>query len=258
MSNNRYKSAMNNVIFNDNIEEKILKNISYEKNVINTSKKHSRFKIYTGFATVTCALILLLCIFSINNKSDFKLPNSTGKVSVKYVKRHPNYMVNADLAWLTEEELFNKFNTEIYAGTVVDIKNIEINFNGHKDYKAIAKIQIDKNYRGSKNIGDVISIIIPCPIDNNIWVEDTDVVSKLRVGTKGIFMPTKYDDNSYIEMNGARVYYLDIAEYGFADGVRYAFLETEDGIIFERHAYESIKNANSLEEIEEYIIRMIE
>ncbi len=258
MSNNRYKSALNNIKFNDNIENKILKNIFYQKKTISSNKKHKKLKIYTGLATVTCTLFLILLMFSNNNKSDFKLPNSIGKVSVKYVKNHPNFKVNADLEWLTEEELFKKYNTEIYAGTVIDIKNIEINFNGYKDYKAIVKIKIDKNYRGSKNVGDVVSVLLPCPIDKNIWVEDTDVISKLRVGTKGIFMPTKYDDNSYIEMNGATVYYLDIVEYGFVDGVRYAFLETENGIVYERNAYESIKNANSLDEIEEYIKKMIE
>ena len=49
----------------------------------------------------------------------------------------------------------------------------------------------------------------------------------------------------------------EIADYGFADGVRYAFLETQDGLVFSRSSYESISDATTLDEIETYILNMI-
>jgi hypothetical protein len=62
----------------------------------------------------------------------------------------------------------------------------------------------------------------------------------------------------YREENGARLYLQDLAEYGFPDGARYAFLDSGRGLIFNRYAYKSISSASSLEEIEKYIIKMIE
>jgi len=84
------------------------------------------------------------------------------------------------------------------------------------------------------------------------------VISTMRVGMTGIFMPIKYDDTSYWEQNGTKLFLSDIAEYGFLDGMRYAFLVSDsEGIIFDREAYPSITEANSLDEIERYIVQMI-
>ncbi len=158
---------------------------------------------------------------------------------------------------LTEEEIFTRWNTAIVMGTVKEIQNIVINFNGDKEYRAIARIEVEKLYRGDCSEGDVISVLLPCSIGTDVDVEDTEVVSRMQVGTVGIFMPIIYDENSIWEQNGAVLCEKDIADYGFADGMRFAFLEEDGGIIFERDSYESIKNANSLEEIESYIMEII-
>ena len=42
------------------------------------------------------------------------------------------------------------------------------------------------------------------------------------------------------------------------DGERYAFLETDSGLVFGRWAYESIADATTLDEVEEYIENMLE
>ncbi|MHB1155189.1 MAG: hypothetical protein ACYC00_23055, partial [Eubacteriales bacterium] len=181
-----------------------------------------------------------------------------GNISAKYVKKAPHVISLSDLVFLTEEEIFNNYNTSVFKGTVEEIRNIKIDFNGSAEYRAIAKIKIDKIYRGNETAGDIISVLIPCPIDSGTWVEDTDVISGIRVGTNGIFMPVKYDETSYREENGARVYWLDIAEYGFMDGMRFAFIKIENGMIFDRDAFMSVKTANSFDEIEEYIIEMLE
>ena len=48
-----------------------------------------------------------------------------------------------------------------------------------------------------------------------------------------------------------------MAGYGLADGERFLFLETETGLVFDREAYASIANAQSLEEVEAYVLRML-
>lgn len=80
----------------------------------------------------------------------------------------------------------------------------------------------------------------------------------MKTGMTGIFMPIKYDETSYREENGAKIYWRDIAEYGFINGETYAFLNSDNGLIFAKQAYKSIASATSLEEIEKYVIKMIE
>ena len=137
------------------------------------------------------------------------------------------------------------------------IDNIILNFNGRKDYRAIAKIEIEKVYREIIQEGSTISVLLPCPITDDIWVEDTETVSAMKVGMTGIFMPMVYDEASVQEENGAKLALKDIADFGFADGSRYAFLETDDGLIFAKWAYETINDATTLEQVEEYIFKML-
>ena len=73
------------------------------------------------------------------------------------------------------------------------------------------------------------------------------------------------DDERIIELFFARseqgIRELDkreLADYGFADGERYVFLETNAGLVFDRDVYKSISNATTLEEVEEYIENMLE
>ena len=81
----------------------------------------------------------------------------------------------------------------------------------------------------------------------------------MKTGVTGIFMPVIYDDeNSIWEQNGARLDKRDIADYGFADDERFAFLETEDGLVFSFFSYGSIDDATTLDEVEDYIKAMLE
>ena len=74
---------------------------------------------------------------------------------------------------------------------------------------------------------------------------------------EGIFMPWIYDDESYMEINGAKLMFSDLASCGLADGMRWAFLSTDQGVIFERSAYPGAKDATCLDDIEAYIVEKI-
>lgn len=217
-------------------------------------------------ACVTIAIVIsAFRLFPLD--SDFDLMLSTGNIKVKYTDNAPTNYSSGSLVPLTEDELLTEADTAIFKGTIEEIRNIEVDFNGWKVWRkwerkwkfywAIAKITVDEVYRGECAEGDTVSVLLPCPIDNGIWVEDTDVISSMRVGMSGIFMPMQYDETSYGTIDNATIYWREIAEYGFRDGERYAFLETDSGLIFSRSAYKSIAAANSLDEIELYIIEMI-
>lgn len=226
--------------------------IRYKK----SGKKHN----YIRWAASAACLALIIAVtasIAARTQNQIKLSDNSSNVTVCYTSS-PIYMQSSSsLIFLTEEELFTHFNTAIFKGRIRNLNNIELNFNGDKNYRAIAEIEVETVYRGSCNAGDIVSVLLPSPVMNGFWAEDTDTVSSMQAGMTGIFMPIVYDDTSVREQNGARLALKDIADYGFADGVRYAFLETQDGLVFSRSSYESISDATTLDEIETYILNMI-
>ena len=234
----------------------------YIDEALSYKKKGKRPRWIKWGAMAAClAVILVVSVFSVNQKrNQISLSDNSTNVAAYYTN-NPFIFTNGSgsLIPLTEEELFTTFHTAIFKGTISEIRNIVVNFNGDKANRAIAKIEVEQVYRGPCSAGDTISVMLPCPLVKGFWVTDTSTVSAMEVGTTGIFMPMIYDDeNSIWEQNGAKLDIRDIADYGFADGERFAFLETEDGLVFSRDAYSSIANATTLDEVEDYIETMLE
>jgi hypothetical protein len=116
---------------------------------------------------------------------------------------------------LYEEEIFNDWDTSIFKGEVVDIKNIKIEMGKNNEYyRDGVTIKIMANYRGEEVVGDVVEVLLSCAIDIDEWVADTEVISTIRVGRGEIFMPLKYDDKNSIWMenrttlNKTDIYYM--------------------------------------------------
>lgn len=60
-----------------------------------------------------------------------------------------------------------------------------------------------------------MTVLLPAPVGTGLKVEDASVSSQITAGTKGIFLPIKYDETSIREENGKTLALLDLAEYGF-------------------------------------------
>lgn len=247
-------------------QERMLANIlaqassvkSQERNTSKIKKPFHRKRLLPAAACLVLIAAISIPLFN-GSGGDFDLVLSKGNVKVEYMDQVPAVGAAPSLAWrMTEDELFHQNDTAIFMGTIGEIRNVQISFNSSKEYRAIAQIKVDKTYRGDCKVGDTVSVLLPGPIDTNVWVEDTGVTSAMRAGMTGIFMPIRYDETSYQEENGAKLYLSDIAEYGFLDGERYAFLDTGKGLLFAHDAYQSISSAASLEEIEQYIGKMIQ
>lgn len=180
-------------------------------------------------------------------------------VTVKYIKKVPDGITAADnLVSISESDLINKNSTYIFKGKIIKIQNISISFKNMKEYRAIVEIKIDKVYRGECGVGEKVKTLVPCAIGKNIWAEDSDTLLKMEEGMTGIFMPYKFKDSSVYEANGKKLTLKDIADYGFLDGSRYAFLKGKDCLIFSRTDYPSASAAEKLEDIENYILSMIQ
>lgn len=213
-------------------------------------------RLLFGIGTMAACLTLAIIGHSLLTGNEPIL--KTNGVTISYTDQTTFSTSEYQLIYLTEEELFTHFNTAVFKGTVTEIQNIQLDFAGDKNYRALAKIQVEHTYRGSCEPGQIVTVLLPCPITDRVWVEDTETISVLEVGMTGIFMPIIYDEDDYWEQNGATLILRDVADYGFADGMRYAFLETDSGLFFARHAYPSIKDASTLADIEGYVITMIE
>jgi len=204
-------------------------------------------------AAACLILVIVLIATPLLRGGEIALSHSSGNVKVRYTNNPPNLQMRGDLVPLTEEEIFGEWASVIFRGTVKEIRNIVIDFNGDKDYRAIAKITVAEVYHGNITKDDVISILLPCPITSGIWVEDTDVISQLTVGMRGIFMPRKYAEDDYWEQNGAKLDLCDIAEYGFGDGERFAFLEAENGLVYASWAYPSLSINATVEDVKAWV-----
>ena len=190
---------------------------------------------------------------------DFVLSEkTTAKVTLGYEEGAAT-SPKTDLVALTEEELFAHEKMYAFRGRVSGLTNVTIDFNGEKMVRCVATISIDEVYKGDLVPGDQITMLIPCGIDLiGVHVEDTGIITQLKSGMEGIFMPWVYDDNSRIEMNGAVLMTKDLAECGLADGMRWAFLATDQGVIFEKNAYSGAYEATTMDDIEAYVIDMLQ
>lgn len=256
MNKETYKSAVKNLRVSSDFNEKTLEFLSNKEIKREKYKKRIGLKYYYGVA-VACLALIFFAMPMISNPS-IELKNSTGNVKVKYVNNTPNIVAKYSLIGLTEDQIFNEYNTSIFKGKVTEIKNIRIQMGwGRREYRAIATVEVLNSYRGNEKLGDTVKILLPCSINMDIKVEDTGVVSSMNVDTIGIFMPIKYDESSIWQENNATLYLKDVSDYGFLDGERFAFIQTESGIKYSEWAFESIDKNPSLEDIEKYILDMI-
>lgn len=204
-----------------------------------------------GLAVAAC-----LCLFVFGGRR-IDLKQSEG-VRANYAVFVPNIGAEACLVYLTEEEIFTECSDGIFKGTVTKIDNIKLNFNGFIDYRALVEVQVEKVYRGTCEEGETIRMLLPGAVMNGSNNSIMDTLGQLKVGMTGIFMPKAYTADSIYQTNGATLYLRDLAPYGFGDGIRFAFLETEEGLVFDRSVYVGAKGAVTLEEIEAYIYEMLE
>ncbi|MBO7404561.1 MAG: hypothetical protein J6V24_06330 [Clostridia bacterium] len=184
------------------------------------------------------------------------LDRSSDGVTARYVERLSPAVSSGEhsLIGLSEDEIFTHWNTAIFRGTVTDVRNIVIDFAGQKMYRAIARVRVSSVVRGPFSEGDEAPVLLPYTVGGGSTAEDCGTIESIRVGMEGIFMPIVYDDeNNFVEMNGVRLDKRDLAPCGLADGLRWAFLETSNRLIYDESSFPSLAGATSLDEVEAFL-----
>lgn len=226
---------------------------------VKRAKKKQSHRLLKWGAIAACLCLVVGGFYQyMRGGKKLELSEQSKGVTVRYAAYVPDVASEACLMYLTEEELFTEYSSVIFKGTVTQIDNIRLDFNGYDDYRALAEIQIEKVYHGKCVEGESVWVLLPGAVSEGSHNSIMDTLGQLEVGMTGIFMPKAYTKDSIYQMNGATLYLKDLAEYGFGDGIRFAFLETEDGLVFDRSAYEGAKDAFDLEDIEAYIYEMLE
>lgn len=189
--------------------------------------------------------------------NEIPLSGSSAGVTARYIEKAPGISSETSLVWLDEDEIFTRWNTAIFRGTVTEVQNIEVDFNGAKLYQAIAKVRVSRAIRGPFGEDDVVPVLLPSTVGDGSRAEDCDVIESIRVEIEGIFMPIVYDDeNNFFEMNGVTLDKRDLAPCGLADGMRWTFFETPHHLIYASSAYPTLtaRAAKTLDEVEKFIL----
>ncbi len=225
-------------------------------------KLEQKKKVYLRvLASAAACLVLAAGIFAggmrlAKGSNEIPLSGSSAGVTARYIDKAPGRSGDASLVWLDEDEIFTRWDTAIFRGTVTEVKNIEVDFNGAKRYQAIAKVMVSRAIRGPFGEDDVVPVLLPSTVGDGSWAEDCDIIETIRVGIEGIFMPIVYDDeNNFFEMNGVTLDKRDLAPCGLADGMRWTFFETPHHLIYASSAYPTLaaRAAKTLDEVEAFI-----
>lgn len=226
-------------------------------------RKKVSWKKWSAVAACLCIVLGGVILFRFSDSptnpqlGEIVLSDKT-TAEVTYGYNGPQTFSEASLVYFSEEKMFSREDMYIFRGKVSDLANITIDFNGEKEARCIALVVIEEVYKGDLAVGDAIRMLIPCAIGlEGVSESSTKVIRQIESGMEGIFMPWVYDEDSYMEQNGAVLMQQDIAECGLADGMRWAFLSTERGLVYDKNAYPGAKDAADLDDIEEYVIKML-
>ncbi len=221
-----------------------------------TERRPLRHRSLVRWAAAACLALVLTLAMTVGRGERLPLSDASSGVTVRY--RDPSsqsVMQSYCLVPLTEEELFTRWDTLIVRGTIETIRNIELDFHGERFPRAIATVRVEHVYRGSP--GETVTILLPCPIGTEVYVSATETAAAMREGMEGIFMATVYDETSLFQANGGTLCLRDIAETGLPDGVRWAFLDTPEGLLYAEDSFPGAAGAADLDQIGAYIETML-
>ena len=161
----------------------------------------------------------------------------------------------ADVMWLTPEELFAQ-DTVIFRGKVRELQYYVVTVDNIDTYYTKAIVQVTDCLRGQLGAGDVYSILY-------MGVKGYEVnslsgpLANLDEGDEAVFMPIWTSPDTGWRSGEDYFCYADLASLYLSEGMRFVFAETVDGLLFDQSAYEEIANTETLDEVVEYIRRMI-
>lgn len=224
-----------------------------EESMMIERKPYQRLKWGAGLLIAVAAGFMLFTSNVWNERIPLSTDSTANSVHIVDQSKVTSDISEENMMDMTEDELFSKWNPVVVRGTVTNIRHIEIDFNGETEYQSLITIHVSNVYRGDVQIGRDL-IVRADAIGETGQAEHMSGISHVQEGMEGIFMPIPYDDEFVWEQNDATLRLKDIADYGFPDGERYLFLDTPNGLLFERDAFPSLQGVDSLDEVEDWMM----
>lgn len=158
---------------------------------------------------------------------------------------------SACLAWVEPEELL-AMDTAVFRGTVRDIRYAEITSGSYQAFYTVVTVEVTDCVRGGLGAGDIYNILytgVPGYHSTSISGD----LNKLEIGSDAVFMPYWSSPEAGWMTEDGFFAYIDLAELYFDEGIRFLFLDTGDGLSFDRAAYADIADAETLDEVMDYL-----
>ncbi len=163
--------------------------------------------------------------------------------------------IDMDVMQLTPQEIFAG-DTAIFRGVVRDMRYYVVAMNGVECGYTAASVEVADPIRGDLAAGETYTVLFPGGPDESICISGP--LDRLQVGSDAIFMPVFTDSDTGWREGDSFFCYADLGELYLAEGLRYVFLDSEEGPVFARGVYPDIAAAETLEEVAAYIRRMVE
>ena len=161
---------------------------------------------------------------------------------------------SACLAWLSPEEIFAQ-DTVIFRGTVRDLRYYVVEREGFEMQYTVADVEVTGPIRGDLTAGETRTVLYMGGPDMSTSVSGP--LDAWGTGSDAIFMPIAATPETGRRDGDSWFCYADLGEFYLSEGLRYVFLDTGDGLRFERGLYEEISEAETLDDIADYIRGMI-
>ena len=208
------------------------------------------------FVIVIIAVIIgaMIYFYSNGNNNTIELKKSDGGIEVSYVDGNYKNESKSNLAEIKQDKIWNDYKYCIVEGTVEKANNIEIRIDDKKMYNAIIEIKVESDIKGKIKEGSTISVLSGCAtMKEEIYQEDSYINSQIEEGDRGIFIIHKYGIDDTLELNQKILYLSELADYGFEDAERFAFIEKNGNILFSSNFYRDLKDNAKLDEVKSYI-----
>ena len=208
------------------------------------------------FVIVIIAVIIgaMIYFYSNGNNNTIELKKSDGGIEVSYVDGNYKNESKSNLAEIKQDKIWNDDKYCIVEGTVEKANNIEIRIDDKKMYNAIIEIKVESDIKGKIKEGSTISVLSGCAtMKEEIYQEDSYINSHIEEGDRGIFIIHKYGIDDTLELNQKILYLSELADYGFEDAERFAFIEKNGNILFSSNFYRDLKDNAKLDEVKSYI-----
>lgn len=178
------------------------------------------------------------------------LINSSEGISVRYIPKWVVKETDSLVPYYTEQELFNR-SDYIFSGTIDEIKQVEIDFDGKKVYKSLIFITVDEKFKG--DCPDQIQVMATAI---GIYESTNNkLLYELNEGAYGVFMATEVTQGEMMMENDCQFDASEICDAQFEDGFRFGFIKdekTDMGICCDTIVKRSDKTDNVFTSLESY------